>query len=398
MHIGNARETSTSLTLTLRDVQFSLGELNHVSFSSAQLYAVNATQAKFTITDFGSALIKDVELPFSHLDNVNFSDARLDNVRLESSNLKSVNFSFATAKDTDFSSAKLEKVYFFSTQLSNITFLANKLLDVDFSFAHMSSTDFSSRQLENISFTRARLRDVRFSSATLINVDFSSAALGNLECTPTLRFKIKIHFLIVFLVLANFKGAKMLQTNFVRAQRMLANFDDANLTSSDFRDANAKGATFTNADLTMVNFSGANLHMANLINTTITSDQLRSALSVRDARLPNGTKVRDPNFIKNGHAECTTTFPGQWNVLNGVINTTMSDLNSSDCRFALHSSTIRAAMSQRINLSAVWNSDLWPSSLALLSVRMSAGITVQLIGLNNMEQIVLKISASSSFT
>ncbi|CAF4192822.1 unnamed protein product, partial [Rotaria sp. Silwood2] len=75
-------------------------------------------------------------------------------------------------------------------------------------------------------------------------------------------------------VSTSFRNIKASHTNFADARCM-----DANLSMSIFSHVNAKNAVFSNADF---------------INTNITDSQLRSILSIRDARLPNGTLGHDP--------------------------------------------------------------------------------------------------------
>jgi uncharacterized protein YjbI with pentapeptide repeats len=51
----------------------------------------------------------------------------------------------------------------------------------------------------------------------------------------------------------------------------------------DFSGAHLKGSSFHLAKLSKANFSLANLCEADFTNTTITDDQLQSALSIRNA-------------------------------------------------------------------------------------------------------------------
>ena len=183
-------------------------------------------------------------------------------------------------------------------------------------------------------------------------------------------------------------------TDFVRAQRVLANFIGANLTMSDFRHANLREAQFNKAVLEMVNFSGANLHLADLNGTSITAEQLKSALSIRDARLPNGSLGRDPNLIINGHADCNRSLNQDWVVESGIIDIKKFSSENTDCVFALQSDATEAMMRQEMNLSSVWESDLWPYSRVLLSVRMNGSVSVELNGYDTIGQMVAQIQTS----
>jgi uncharacterized protein YjbI with pentapeptide repeats len=157
---------------------------------------------------------------------------------------------------------------------------------------------------------------------------------------------------------------------------------------SIFIHANARETTFNGADLTNVNFSLANLHKADFTNTSITESQLRSALSIRDARLPNGTLGRDSNLIKNGHADCNISFVDHWQLKKGNISTMKLDTDPNNCHFVPRSDATEDIMSQKINLALYWNPTFWKYCRAVLSARMTNDVTIQLNGMNNKEKIL----------
>ena len=99
-----------------------------------------------------------------------------------------------------------------------------------------------------------------------------------------------------------------------------------------------------------MNFAGTNLWNVDLTNTTITDDQLHSALSIRNTRLPNGTLGRARNLIRNGDAICNIWTLNPWHAQKGQIAVVTSKDDPSDCQFVLRSSRIDANMSERIDL------------------------------------------------
>ena len=193
---------------------------------------------------------------------------------------------------------------------------------------------------------------------------------------------------------SNFRYANMAHTIFEKCNCWRIDFSYANLAESIFWNANLKGAVFKNADLTKVNFTGANLRNADFTNTTITNKQLQSARSIRNAKLPNGTLGRARNLIKNGDANCNTTSLHPWHVQNGSIALVTSKKNSSDCQFVLQSNLIGATMSQRINLTNVWDSTLWTDSDVELHLYNSSGVSIELNGHDKDGTIIQKKSSS----
>ena len=78
-------------------------------------------------------------------------------------------------------------------------------------------------------------------------------------------------------------------------------------------------------------------------------------------------------------------FPGNsWTVQTGEITL---DKSMNKCRFALRSYDTGATMFQRINLSAIWDSNSWPRSQAILNARMSVNVNIDLRGINSNGQI-----------
>ena len=147
----------------------------------------------------------------------------------------------------------------------------------------------------------------------------------------------------------------------------------------DFSEASLIGSSFYDAKLRGANFSLANLRGVNFTNSTITDDQLQSALSIRDAILPNGTLGRSRNWIQNGNPNYNTFLVDHWHVQNGNITVVFSKKNRSKCHFSLQPPTTKAMMSQRIDLRHIWDSNFWKYAFAELQADISSGVSIELI-------------------
>ena len=180
----------------------------------------------------------------------------------------------------------------------------------------------------------------------------------------------------------------MQYTDFVQARRMLVQFVSANLSMSTFWRANVKGTRFISTNLKMVNFSLANLQKTEFSKTLITDKQLKSALSIRNARLSNKTLGRDRNLIENGNADCNSSITDSWLLQTGTVILTRSTKNKNKCHFTLQSLDTGAIMLQRVKLSDSWKSDFWPYSHAVLNAQMGIGVSIQMRGLNNIGKIL----------
>ena len=99
--------------------------------------------------------------------------------------------------------------------------------------------------------------------------------------------------------------------------------------------------------------------------------------------MPNGTRSHDDNLISNGQADCNIPLDDSWESERGDINIEMSEKNNNaNCQFTLKSFATEATMLQRVNLSKKWDFSSWPYSQAILSARVSKGVTIQLTGIN----------------
>lgn len=140
----------------------------------------------------------------------------------------------------------------------------------------------------------------------------------------------------------------------------MADFSSTNLTATTFSKANLKNVSFRNALLIDVDFSQANLCNADLTNTTITDKQLQSALSIRNARLPNGTLGRARNLLHHSNSNCKNMPVSTQHVRN--VNVTV--------------------LRQRIKLIDVWDADNWPDSNVEFHFHRIDGIAIELRALD----------------
>ncbi|CAF5225288.1 unnamed protein product, partial [Rotaria magnacalcarata] len=111
--------------------------------------------------------------------------------------------------------------------------------------------------------------------------------------------------------------------------------------------------------------------------------ELNNTLSIQDAILTNGIRGHDENLISNGQADCNISHISGWTVSNGNITSVISNSSNSNCQFTLQSLSTGATMYQRVNLSDKWDSSFWPYSQAVLSAKMSVGISMELKGIKN---------------
>ena len=185
---------------------------------------------------------------------------------------------------------------------------------------------------------------------------------------------------------AKFRESQISNSNFTETTCVAANFTSARLFDLDFSFANMKHSSFERCTLANARLRHANLYKVDFLDAGIENSDLQDAMSVQDARLSDGTVVRDMNFISNGHAECNSSRMNGWTVQSGNIFTTAFHENTrNDCHFVLHSDSAAATMVQNVNLST-WDSKSWPISRAVLRARFGSGVCIKLRGIYNNNQ------------
>ena len=377
-------ENADFLKTTFSQVDASFALFNVVNWASTKFQKVNFSFTKLGNVDVSSAFLENVDISSADLQRIRFGFVQLFDVSFAYTKLSDIDFTFAILRNVDFSFAQLRNVNFSCAQLQNVTFSYAKLYKVDFSMVkpnghYMRDIYFDSAILDQVDFSFTKLDIVTFSYSQQIHVNFSYTILGKLRTFHTVLFQ-GIPSSTFVLASAVFFNAKIVETNFERARCLKAEFRVAKIFKTQFWQANVKGANFYRAGLNNVNFSLANLQKADLSNTSIMDSQLRSALSIQDAQLPNGSYARDPNLIRNGEAHCNISFVTHWKIQTGEIRVVLFDKNASDCHFALHTHDTGATMWQRIDLPQFSRVHFYPSSKLVLSARIGTGVFIQLIG------------------
>ncbi|CAF1593376.1 unnamed protein product [Rotaria magnacalcarata] len=192
------------------------------------------------------------------------------------------------------------------------------------------------------------------------------------------------------LVAADFSGAIADFMNFGETAAVAALFNNLYFAPSNFSYSNIKRASFANSALIQADFSDANLYKVDFNGAVMRDIQLESAVSIQDAVLPNGVSVHDENLIKNGQPDCNTSLMISWTLRNMNVTAIMSNKGERKCQFTLQSLSSGANMYQRVNLSEKWNSSSWSYSQAILRANMSIGISMQLRGFDNNNQVLAR--------
>ncbi len=171
-------------------------------------------------------------------------------------------------------------------------------------------------------------------------------------------------------------------------------FVKSHCRKTDFTYANLKSSSFRDAMLSDANFSLANLQNVDFTNTDITDSQLQSALSIRNAKLPNKTLGQGRNLVKNGDAKCNIPLGDHWKVKNGNITVVPSKEVGRKCQFTLQYFATGAIMSQLIDLVGIWDSSFWTHSNVELQAHMSSGVSIELSGKNSNGIVLTRRTAS----
>ncbi|CAF4106811.1 unnamed protein product [Rotaria magnacalcarata] len=382
-------------------------KMSNISFSRTKFDTANFSLAKINDANFSSAEFYNTSFASTSFSNTTFAKATFNNVNFLSKNIHGVNFKniflFSVLYNPDFSSASLSNVNFsqavlfnskFSSPIINAGFLSAILNYVGFSFAELVKADFSKAQFMDVNFSQAVLFNAKFSSAILNDVDFSFAELAKADFSKT-QF-MNVNFSSTLLISGTFKYAVVSNANFQQSSCVASIFDYGSLSYCNFSHSNLKDATFKQATLSQVNFSRANLYKTNFTGANMAKSELDNTLSIQDAILTNGIRGHDENLISNGQADCNISHISGWTVSNGNITSVISNSSNSNCQFTFQSLSTGATMYQRVNLSDKWDSNFWPYSQAVLSAKMSVGISMELKGIKNDHSVSSKETLSSN--
>lgn len=162
----------------------------------------------------------------------------------------------------------------------------------------------------------------------------------------------------------------------------------------DFSYADLKHSSFHNAVLNQTKFVLANLQHADLTKTNITDNQLQSALSIQNAKLPNGTLGQGRNLVKNGDAHCGIPLHKDWQVTDGSIEVMPLNTDQSQCQLVLQSTVTGARMFQEISLVDVYDSSFWTCSNVELQAQISDGVSIELVTKDDENVVLTKYIAS----
>lgn len=166
------------------------------------------------------------------------------------------------------------------------------------------------------------------------------------------------------------------------------------MTNASFCHSNLNLASFNRANLENTDFSHANLHEATFANTFITDEQLKSALSIHDTLLSNGTRTYGKNLINDGKTSCNIYGGSGWILRNGNVTIVKPSHSSSYCEFSLQSVSTGATIYQRFDIAKYWNPILWPYAQAVLSANVSFGVSIELSGIKSNDQILKRRTLS----
>ncbi|CAM4755809.1 unnamed protein product [Rotaria magnacalcarata] len=373
---------ATFIDIKMSNISFSRTKFDTANFSLAKINDANFSSAEFYNTSFASTSFSNTIFTKATFNNVNFLSKNIHSVNFENSTLAHVDFSFSVLYNADFSSASLSNVSFLFSVLYNPDFSSATLSNVNFSQAVLFNAKFSSLIIINVKFSSTILNDVDFSFAKLHKPDFSEAQLT------------KVNFASIILILATFEYAMVSNANFQQSSCVASIFDYGMLSYCNFWHSNLKDAAFQRAALNQVNFSRANLYKTTFIGAYMIKSELNNTLSIQDAILTNGIRGHDENLISNGQADCNISHISGWTVSNGNITSVISNSSNSNCQFTLQSLSTGATMYQRVNLSDKWDSSFWPYSQAVLSAKMSVGISMELKGIKNDHSVSSKETLS----
>ncbi|CAF1533281.1 unnamed protein product [Rotaria magnacalcarata] len=390
-----------------RSLDLSTAELSDIDFREASinkkiLNNLSLTDVFLSNATFIGITMTHVSFAFTQFNTANFLLAEINDANFSSAGFSNISFASTSFSNTIFTEATFKNVNFSSKNIRGVNFTRSTLVHVDFSFSVLYDADFSSASLTNVNFSYTQLINAKFPSATLKGVDFSSAELYKPDFSNAHQL-MNLNFTSTNIILANFFRANVSNTNFRRSSCVASKFNNASLSYCNFWYSNLKYAVFHEAYLNQVNFSRANLYESDFTGTNITEKELKDALSIEDAALLNGTTAHDENLINDGQADCNISHISGWTLSNGNVTPVISNKSNSNCQFTLQSLSTGATMYQRVNLSDMWDSNFWTHSEAVLSAKMSTGVSIELRGIkeNNVVSsmdILINIPANANWT
>lgn len=270
---------------------------------------------------------------------------------LSSTNLINASFDHLYLEEADFS----------LSDMMGVSFRSSKVLQTNFSSSLLSLSNFQGADVSKSIFTNAKMQRAAFQNAILFQTKMNNADIGS------------TNFQFVKAIEANFSGSEMSNADFQYAELYYAQMDEISARSADFYLAKAMGADFTRAYLSDCRFQWADLREAsfkyavlfgtsfenanvynvdftgaNLVGVQITAGQLDLVLSITNATLPDSSKGKNKNLVKNSQAQCSDINGtiSDW-ITNGNVLTIGNPL-SDDCAF--QAGAINTTLQQTIDI------------------------------------------------
>lgn len=164
--------------------------------------------------------------------------------------------------------------------------------------ANLENIDLGFSKLSGIDLSNAYMKGARLNVADLTNSNFEGTNLSNsflggaYFSGANLRKANLFHADLIGaqFIGANLKEADLSHSNLRGPYMEGANLENADITYSDLEGARLKNTVLKNAKLSGSKLKNADLSGANLSRAEITMEQLQSALSLKGAILPDGTK------------------------------------------------------------------------------------------------------------
>src|SRR5258708_2520736 len=147
------------------------------------------------------------------------------------------------------------------------------LIDIGMSIIDLDGADLSRAHLRVANLYRADLRGADLSEAYLNWAKLDGADLGGANLSK-----------------ANLSGAILGGANLSEADLSRANLSGAILSGANLSEADLGGADLSEADLGGADLSGADLGGASLSGAIVTPEQLKRAISLQDAIMPDRSK------------------------------------------------------------------------------------------------------------
>ena len=285
-------------------------ELDRLDLWGAQLNEINWSKRIRPLP------IKDINLMGTYLNNASFAEQEMFNCNFYGCHLREANFTKAILFEIKYESAILIKANFSFCDSQNLFFLDTDLTEAIFYKGIMTETKAQTSRFRKVDFRNTQWNDVDFERVDLTDSIFDKA--------------------------------QMIDGMFNHCDFSRVSMVDVNLQKSHF-----DNSRFINATLVNVNFDGVSLKFVNLANanltgaSNLTDKQLRSALSLRNTILPNGTRASDIPIISNGDANCNKSITMNWQIDYGTVEIQKDPDNSANCRFIF---TDKTQISQRIKV------------------------------------------------